>query len=248
MYVKSVVSKRELYPDESNRIWLESRRKLSKDKRKYDYELVRLQRLIKSGGKENGEDILDTLDLTYLDPLTGVQGQEYFLRRRRYFQKEGVLIAIKDSSLEMVNEELGYQYGNLMVYTVAWLLNHYFSRVIRTLFCGKYFLVQYYNITLINTVQMSLNMASLRTSDGVEIRGIGIQVEKINGWRVKEINDPSCKFEWERKWWGEPVDIEISRIQRITETIKVCDIYMFGQHYRRLEGPLLSHLLQVGSK
>lgn len=231
LIVKDYEFEDHVFPDSSNEIWLEGRHRIDILRRMKDYDLVGLAELFQGCNKEQLKRRLDLLDLSYLDPLTGIAGQEYFLRKSDYFQNCGVTVALKGISIEMINREIGYQYGNLMLYAASRVLNGRLKKVMRISFRGRKFLIYDNDRTVINESQMILARSCLRTSDGYEIKGIGI--EMLPGKNTSKL-------------WNEAVNSKILRVAGLTENTEWCDIYEFGRFVLRIEGALLKHLIRVG--
>ncbi|MCK4575570.1 hypothetical protein KAU34_04105, partial [candidate division WOR-3 bacterium] len=181
----------------------------------------------------------------FLDPLTGVQGHKYYSRKSDHFLTDGILVSLREGSLEMINRELGYQYGNLLVFTLGRILESRFKHVMRTSLHGSKFLILDDDRSLFNTVHMILTRSSVRTSNGYEIKGIGIDVLSARGVKFYDkyytlISEPDIFI-----FWGHSVDSRIYRIAQLSETVEWFDTYECGRFTWRIEDKILKHLLNI---
>jgi len=248
MYIESSKFPDMIFSDDNNRIWLERRHRIPIHKRREEYEAVGLGDLFRKCSSEEIEQRLDSLDLSYLDPLTGIQGQEYFLRNRVYFENNGMVIALKGETIEYVNRKLGYSYGNLIMYAMSRLLRSRCGEFMRLAFRGRKFIVLDKDRTLFNSVNFLLSRTCLRTSDGYEMKGIDIDFLSVSGESVVdkgyflnsgvEKDDPGFR--------DLPIGTKIYRIAKLSNSVEWCDIYEYGKFSERIGGELLQHLLGIG--
>lgn len=242
MCVESSAFSDSIFPDKKNRIWLEMRHRVPVAKRIQEYERVKLAALFSGCSKRETEQRLDSLDLSYLDPLTGIQGQEYFLRNREGFEDSGIIIGLKGETIDYVNRELGYRYGNLVMYAMSRLIQSRCSGFMRLAFCGRKFIILDNDISLLNSINLLLSRTCLRTNDGYELRGVGIEFLSLGRKYLQ--NDKSEELNPE--FANYPSGTKIYRICTLSDTVDWCDIYEYGRFVHRLEGKILDHILNVG--
>jgi GGDEF domain-containing protein len=231
-----------IFPDEKNRIWLEMRHQVPVVKRIQEYERVKLGGLFSECSEKETEERLDSLDLSYLDPLTGIQGQEYFLRNKKDFENRGIIIALKGETIDYINRKLGYKYGNLVMYAMSRLIKSRCSGFMRLAFCGRKFIVLDKDISLLNSIHFLLSRTCLRTTDGYEMKGIGIEFFPVEEKYLE--NDKSEGLNPGLKNY--PFGTKIYRIAMLSDSIDWCDIYEYGRFVHRLEGKILEHILSIG--
>jgi len=218
-------------PNAANRIWLETRRKIDIWRRAQGYDFIGLGKILEGCSPEQSKERLDLLDLSYLDPLTGVEGQSYFLRKQEFFKNSGILVAVKSESIELINRKLGYAYGNLYLYVAAKRLKGRLKQVMRISSCGRKFLVIDDDWRVVNDLKLILARTCLRTSDGYEMKGIGVDISCENSLN---------------KTWQDSINAKVFTIARMSEKVERCDIYEHGRLVEKIEGSLLHHILHLG--
>jgi len=219
-------------PNPANRIWLETRKKIDIWRRAQDYDLIGFGKVLEGCNREQSEKRLDLLDLSYLDPLTGIAGQSYFLKKQDFSGNNGILVAIKSKSIELINRKLGYAYGNLYIYVAAKRLQRRLKQIMRISFMGRKFLVLDDDWSVINDLKLILARTCIRTSDGYEIKGINVDISGENS---------------PNKTWQDSFNAKIFTIVRMTEKVEQCDTYESGHFVERMEGTLLHHILHIGN-
>ena len=223
----------QIFPDQSNKIWLERRQKMDIWRRAADYELIGFTEILKGCNEKQLTERLTLLDLSYFDPLTGIFGEPYFLKAKDFLIKGGMTIAVKSESIEVVNRKLGYAYGNLLLYVTAKFLKGRLKQVIRISSRGRKFLIIDDDWSVINDLRLIFSRVVLRISNGYEIKGIGIEiVEKTASDRT----------------WCDSTNARILTVARITEEIEWCYLYEFGRLVEKIEGPLLEHIFHYGEQ